>query len=317
MTYNELAQVLETKNPDTGKLYTLSDLNVFKMSSRRAPGCSRTTSSRRKWLSSSDEPGHARQVPEGVVPGLDLLPRPPGGVREHRAEERPDARRRAPGLADERDQHARLAEPERHRRRPGLGVAQTAAIAKTYGVIKKTPRGRDELHVREQGARAAQGGRGRTSTGTTWKGDRQGHRRRAEVGEPARALRGPAAAHGCGGPACLYGFSVCGTRPVIAWRSSAWLATFAFAARALSGRNGVSCVQLRAVGRQRERVHVRLDGGVDAGRLAAVGGVAVAAHRDQPRVAEVVHEPRARRCTAWPGRRSSRRRAASPPSAEA
>jgi NitT/TauT family transport system substrate-binding protein len=33
MTYNELAQVLETKNPATGKLYTLSDLNVFKMAS--------------------------------------------------------------------------------------------------------------------------------------------------------------------------------------------------------------------------------------------------------------------------------------------
>jgi NitT/TauT family transport system substrate-binding protein len=32
MTYNELAQVLETKNPDTGKLFTLKDLNVFKMS---------------------------------------------------------------------------------------------------------------------------------------------------------------------------------------------------------------------------------------------------------------------------------------------
>jgi NitT/TauT family transport system substrate-binding protein len=32
MTYNELAQVLETKNPDTGKLYQLSDLNVMKMS---------------------------------------------------------------------------------------------------------------------------------------------------------------------------------------------------------------------------------------------------------------------------------------------
>lgn len=30
MTYNELAQVLETKNPDTGKLYKLSELNVFK-----------------------------------------------------------------------------------------------------------------------------------------------------------------------------------------------------------------------------------------------------------------------------------------------
>jgi NitT/TauT family transport system substrate-binding protein len=31
MTYNELAQVLEVKNPDTGKLYTLADLNVIKM----------------------------------------------------------------------------------------------------------------------------------------------------------------------------------------------------------------------------------------------------------------------------------------------
>ena len=31
MTYNELAQVLESKNPDTGKLYTLADLNVLKM----------------------------------------------------------------------------------------------------------------------------------------------------------------------------------------------------------------------------------------------------------------------------------------------
>jgi NitT/TauT family transport system substrate-binding protein len=29
MTYNELAQVLESKNPKTGKLYTLKDLNVF------------------------------------------------------------------------------------------------------------------------------------------------------------------------------------------------------------------------------------------------------------------------------------------------
>jgi NitT/TauT family transport system substrate-binding protein len=32
MTYNELAQVLEVTNPDTGKLYTLKDLRVFKYS---------------------------------------------------------------------------------------------------------------------------------------------------------------------------------------------------------------------------------------------------------------------------------------------
>jgi NitT/TauT family transport system substrate-binding protein len=33
MTYNELAQVLEAKNPKTGKLYTLKDLNVIPMQS--------------------------------------------------------------------------------------------------------------------------------------------------------------------------------------------------------------------------------------------------------------------------------------------
>jgi NitT/TauT family transport system substrate-binding protein len=32
MTYNELAQVLETENPDTGELYALDELNVFRMS---------------------------------------------------------------------------------------------------------------------------------------------------------------------------------------------------------------------------------------------------------------------------------------------
>jgi NitT/TauT family transport system substrate-binding protein len=32
MTYNELAQVLEQENPETGELYKLSDLNVIKMS---------------------------------------------------------------------------------------------------------------------------------------------------------------------------------------------------------------------------------------------------------------------------------------------
>jgi NitT/TauT family transport system substrate-binding protein len=32
MTYNELAQVLEVENPDTGELYQEEDLNVFKMS---------------------------------------------------------------------------------------------------------------------------------------------------------------------------------------------------------------------------------------------------------------------------------------------
>ena len=32
MTYNELAQVFETKNPKTNKLYTPKDVNVFRIS---------------------------------------------------------------------------------------------------------------------------------------------------------------------------------------------------------------------------------------------------------------------------------------------
>ena len=119
MTYNELAQVLETKNPKTGKLYTLNDLNVFKMADQGTGMLEDNLFTTSKWLSELDQPGHARQVPEGVVPGLDLLPRPRRRVREDRAPERADARRRASGLADERDQQARLAEPERDRRRAG------------------------------------------------------------------------------------------------------------------------------------------------------------------------------------------------------
>ena len=77
MTYNELAQVLETKNPKTGKLYTMNDLNVIKMQRRRHRRCSRTTSSRRRVTEEHCEPGDGEEVPRRVVPGLDLLPRPP------------------------------------------------------------------------------------------------------------------------------------------------------------------------------------------------------------------------------------------------
>jgi hypothetical protein len=44
MTYNELAQVLEQENPDTGDLYTLADLNVSRCPTRHG-GRSRTASS--------------------------------------------------------------------------------------------------------------------------------------------------------------------------------------------------------------------------------------------------------------------------------
>ena len=51
MTYNELAQVLETKNPKTGKLYTLKDLNVITMESAGTAMLEDGIYARGDWLS--------------------------------------------------------------------------------------------------------------------------------------------------------------------------------------------------------------------------------------------------------------------------
>ena len=138
MTYNELAQVLETKNPDTGKLYTLADLNVFKMSDPSV-GTAMLEDNvfvTEKYLRATRRRSR-RSCRRRSRAGSTAGPRP--GVHEHRAQERPDARPRPPALADERDQQARLAELVGVGHVSKADIARTALIAKTYGVIKKTP----------------------------------------------------------------------------------------------------------------------------------------------------------------------------------
>ena len=110
MTYNELAQVLESKNPATGKLYTLNDLNVFKLQNEGTGMLEDGLFADQSWV--SEQPRRRDAVHRGVRPRLDLLPRPRPAVHEHRAPERPDARQGAPDVADERDQQAHLAELE-------------------------------------------------------------------------------------------------------------------------------------------------------------------------------------------------------------
>jgi NitT/TauT family transport system substrate-binding protein len=63
MTYNELAQVLETKNPKTGKLYSLKDLNVLKMQSVGTGMLEDNLFSTDKYLSSAAN----RQIAEKVI----------------------------------------------------------------------------------------------------------------------------------------------------------------------------------------------------------------------------------------------------------
>jgi len=55
MTYNELAQVLESKNPATGKLYTLADLNVLPMQKQGTGMLEDGLFTTKSWLSSNTD----------------------------------------------------------------------------------------------------------------------------------------------------------------------------------------------------------------------------------------------------------------------
>ena len=98
MTYNELAQVLESKNPTTGNLYTLNDLNVFKLQDEG------TGMLEDGLFAHADlarvEPRHRDALHRGIRPRLDLLPRPRAAVHEHRAPA--TARRSARGTSSGR-----------------------------------------------------------------------------------------------------------------------------------------------------------------------------------------------------------------------
>ena len=82
MTYNELAQVLETENPDTGELYTLDDLNVMKMSDVGTGALEDGIFVRGDWIEDDGQPGDRQELPEGdASKGWIVLPRQPGGLR--------------------------------------------------------------------------------------------------------------------------------------------------------------------------------------------------------------------------------------------
>ena len=115
MIYNEYAQVLEAKNPETGELYQPTDLNVINYNDvghGDAPG----RAVRARFVAGRGrQRGHRDALPQGLVPGLDLLPDQSGRLHPVHGQRGLDAGRRAPGLDDERDQPAGLAVAERHR----------------------------------------------------------------------------------------------------------------------------------------------------------------------------------------------------------
>ncbi|HEY3185693.1 MAG TPA: ABC transporter substrate-binding protein [Gaiellaceae bacterium] len=141
MTYNELAQVLESKNPDTGKLYQLSDLNVFKMDSP-AVGTGMLEDNvfvTADWLKSSAHRATAVKFLKASFQGWIYC-------RQHFKECVNIVLKNGPTLGTghqtwQMNEINKLVWPNNY----GIGhvapatVSKTATIAKTYGVIKKMP----------------------------------------------------------------------------------------------------------------------------------------------------------------------------------
>ncbi len=137
MTYNELAQVLEVKNPDTGKLYTLKDLKVYKYSDLGTGMLQDGIIVRGDWIKDAKNQSTAVKFLEASFKGWIYC-------RDHLAECTNIVLKNGPAL------------PKGHQRwqmnevnaliwpnKLGVGLMdpvefkRTATIAKTYKVIKK------------------------------------------------------------------------------------------------------------------------------------------------------------------------------------
>jgi NitT/TauT family transport system substrate-binding protein len=143
MTYNELAQVLETKNPKTGKLYQLSDLNIFKMANPQVGTgmLEDNLFTTGKWLSSAAHQATLVKFLKASFQGWAYC-------RDNQASCLSTVLKNGPTLGAG---HQRWQLNEINAliwpNASGIGlvpasaVSKTATIAKTYGVIKKAPSG--------------------------------------------------------------------------------------------------------------------------------------------------------------------------------
>ena len=85
MIYNEYAQVLETTNPATGKLYQPEDLNVINYNDVGTAMLQDALWARDSWLAAARQRGHRDGLPGGVLRGLAVLPGQPRRLRQPRA----------------------------------------------------------------------------------------------------------------------------------------------------------------------------------------------------------------------------------------
>jgi NitT/TauT family transport system substrate-binding protein len=139
MTYNELAQVLETKNPDTGELYTLEDLNVLKMSDLGTGALEDGIFVREDWIAEEANRDIATRFLKASFKGWIYCRDNPDDCVQYVLDEGPTL-----GEGHQRwmmNEINKLIWPNAG----GIGVmntadyATTAQIAQDYGIVKKDP----------------------------------------------------------------------------------------------------------------------------------------------------------------------------------
>src|SRR3954463_225734 len=168
MTYNELAQVLETKNPKTGKLTKLSDLNVIKMENIGTGMLEDGIFTTDKWIKDKSHQAIAKKFLAASFHGWIWC-------RDHAKDCVNAVLAQGPTLLKghqtwQMNEINALIWPNAK----GIGIMdkaafnRTASIAKQFKVIKKTPSGayRDDL---AKAAVAQLKGQGVDVSGKSWK----------------------------------------------------------------------------------------------------------------------------------------------------
>jgi NitT/TauT family transport system substrate-binding protein len=155
MTYNELAQVLEQENPDTGELYTLDDLNVLKMSDQGTGALEDGVFVRSDWIQDEGNQDIATRFLKASFKGWVFCRDNPDDCLQIVLDNGPTL-----GEGHQRDQQADLAERPRHRGHEPRRLRQHGADR--HRLRRDQERGverRLHRHVREGGGRGAQGRR--------------------------------------------------------------------------------------------------------------------------------------------------------------
>jgi NitT/TauT family transport system substrate-binding protein len=168
MTYNELAQVLESKNPATGKLFTMADLNVLKMQNVGTGMLEDGLFSTGKWLKSSANQAIAVKFIAASLQGWIYC-------RDHAADCVNLTLQEGPTLPKghqtwQVNEINKLIWPNAS----GIGVMstsdfnRTASISKQFGVIKNTPSGAYRTDLAKK-AVAMLKAKGQDVNGKNWK----------------------------------------------------------------------------------------------------------------------------------------------------